>query len=106
MKHVKVRSTIDVMAELEALRKRATTQTTPKTKKETAVPAPTLGRELHKAVTVAIPPLVLPQTKTLKVTLSFENSDGGVVQEQQLSVELEDMSDVESVSVNLRIDQT
>ena len=106
VKHVKVRSTIDVMAELEALRKRATTQTTPKAKKETAVPAPTLGRELHKAVSVTIPPLVLPQTKTLKVTLSFENSDGGVVQEQQLNVELEDMSDVESVSVNLRIDQT
>jgi mutual gliding-motility protein MglA len=106
VKHVKVRSTIDVMAELEALRKRATTQTAPKAKKEPAVHAPTPGRELHKAVTVTIPPLVLPQTKTLKVTLSFENSAGGVVQEQQLSVELEDTSDVESVSVNLRIDQT
>jgi signal recognition particle receptor subunit beta len=106
VKHVKVRSTIDVMAELEALRKRATTQATPKAKKETATPAHTPGRELHKAVTVTIPPLVLPQTKTLKVTLSFENSAGGVVQEQQLSVELEDTSDVESVSVNLRIDQT
>jgi signal recognition particle receptor subunit beta len=106
VKHVKVRSTIDVMAELEALRKRATTQTSPRAKKEVAIPAPTRGRELHKAITVSIPPLVLPQTKNLKITLSFENSDGGVVQEQQQSVELEDTSDVESVSINLRIDQT
>ena len=106
VKHVKVRSTIDVMAELEALRKRATTQTSPKPKKEAGTPAPSRGRELHKAVTVSIPPLVLPQTKTLKVTLSFENSDGGVVQEQQQTMELEDTSDVESVSINLRIDQT
>lgn len=104
VKHVKVRSTIDVMAELEALRKRATTQASPKVKKGTA--APSRGRELHKALTVNIPPLVLPQTKTLKVTLSFENSDGGVVQEQEQTVELEDTTDVESVSVNLRIDQT
>ena len=92
------------MAELEALRKRATTQSAPKAKKGTA--APTRGRELQKAVTVTIPPLVLPQTKTLKVTLSFENSDGGVVQEQQQTVELEDTTDVDSVTVNLRIDQT
>jgi len=106
VKHVKVRSTIDVMAELEALRKRATTQTSPKAKKETGTRAPARGRELHKAVTINIPPLVLPQTKRLKVTLSFENSEGGVVQEQQQTVELEDTSDVESVSVNLRIDQT
>ena len=106
VKHVKVRSTIDVMAELEALRKRATTQTSPKAKKEVATPAPSRGRELHKAMTVSIPPLVLPQTKKLKVTLSFENSDGGVVQEQEQTVELEDTSDVESVSINLRIDQT
>ena len=106
VKHVKVRSTIDVMAELEALRKRATTQTSPKAKKEPGTTAPSRGRELHKAVTMSIPPLVLPQTKALKVTLSFENSDGGVVQEQEQTVELEDTSDVESVSINLRIDQT
>ena len=106
VKHVKVRSTIDVMAELEALRKRATTQTSPRAKKEAGTPAPSRGRELHKALTVSIPPLVLPQTRTLKVTLSFENRDGGVVQEQQQTVDLEDTSDVESVSINLRIDQT
>ena len=105
VKHVKVRSTIDVMAELEALRKRATAQAAPKAKKEAAAPR-ARGREIQKALTVNIPPLVLPQTKTLKVTLSFENSDGGVVQEQEQSIHLEDASDVESVSLNLRIDQT
>jgi signal recognition particle receptor subunit beta len=106
VKHVKVRSTIDVMAELEALRKRATAQTTPRSKKDAATAAKSgPGRELQKALTVHVPPLVLPQTKRLKVTLSFENTDGGVVQEQQQTLELEDTSDVESVSVNLRIDQ-
>src|SRR6185503_4834975 len=100
VKHVKVRSTIDVMAELEALRKRATTQTTPKAKKESSSPPHHRGRELIKAATINIPPLVLPQTKRLKVTVSFENSDGGVVQEQQQVIELEDTADVESVSVN------
>ena len=107
VKRVKVRSTIDVMAELEALRKRATAQSSPKAKKDAgATRAVAPGRELQKAATVTIPPLVLPQTRTLKVTLSFENRDGDVVQEQELTLELEDTSGVESVSVNLRIDQT
>ncbi len=106
VKRVKVRSTIDVMAELEALRKRATAQSTPKKKEGSAPSQAVPGREIHKAAVVNIPPLVLPQTRTLKVTLSFENRDGDVVQEQELTLELEDTSDVDSVSVNLRIDQT
>jgi hypothetical protein len=104
VKHVKVRSTIDVMAELEALRKRATTQTSPKVKKEQA--APRRGREIQKTASVQIPSNVLPQTKTLKVTLSFEESDGGVVHQQEQTVDLGETSEVDSVSVNLKIDQT
>jgi len=103
VKHVKVRSTIDVMAELEALRKRATQPL--KQKKETAAP-PKHGRELQKALNVSVPPDVLEQAHALKVTLSFYDDNGGVVGQQEQTLELGETSDVESVSVNLRIDQT
>jgi hypothetical protein len=102
VKHVKVRSTIDVMAELEALRKRATTQTSPKAKKESA---PRRGREIQKTASVEVPSHVLPQAKTLKVTLSFEQSDGGVVHQQEQTMDLGDASEGDSISVNLKIDQ-
>ena len=102
VKHVKVRSTIDVMAELEALRKRATTQAAPRSKKD---PAARRGREIQKEMTVSIPANVLARTKTVKVTLSFENTDGAVAHEQKQTLELEDTADVDSVSVNLRIEE-
>ena len=102
MKHVKVRSTIDVMAELEALRKRATTQAAPKSKKE---PAARRRREVQKDMTVSIPAHVLAHTKTVKVTLSFQNTDGGLAHEQKQTLELEDTANVDSVSVNLRIEE-
>jgi signal recognition particle receptor subunit beta len=102
VKHVKVRSTIDVMAELEALRKRATTQTSPKAKKDSALRR---GREIQKTASVEVPSHVLPQAKTLKVTLSFEQSDGGVVHQQEQTMDLGDASEGDSISVNLKIDQ-
>lgn len=107
VKTVKVRSSIDVMAELEALRKKAT-QAPPKTKKETAAAppaAPRPGREVHKALNVSVPPEALGQARAVKVTLSFENGDGSVVHTQDERLELGDTSDVESVNVNLRIEK-
>jgi mutual gliding-motility protein MglA len=108
VKHVKVRSTIDVLAELEALRKRATTGTPSKREKEKPkAAAPTaLGTEIHKAINASVPADVLPQTHAVKVTLSFHDSNGGVVAQQEQTVELGDNPDVESVSINLRIDQS
>jgi signal recognition particle receptor subunit beta len=110
VKTVKVRSTIDVLAELEALRKRATAGTSSRKEKRkekpAAAPPASRGREIHKAINVTVPAEVLPQTHALKVTLSFHDSNGGVVGQQEQTVELEENADVESVSVNLRIDQT
>jgi mutual gliding-motility protein MglA len=108
VKHVKVRSTIDVLAELEALRKRATTASPPKKEKEKrkASPAAPRGTEVHKAINVSVPADVLPQTHAVKVTLSFHDSNGGMVGQQEQTVELGDDPDVESVSINLRIDQS
>ena len=98
VKHVKVRSSIDVMAELEALRKRATAGTAPKTKKEPAPP----GRDVQKSVSVSVPG-VLPKTRSVRVTVSFENSDD-VLETVERSVDMSDASDAQSLTVNLRID--
>jgi mutual gliding-motility protein MglA len=104
VKHVKVRSSVDIMAELEALRKRATQSTSKPPKKESAaVPAtPRRKNEIEKTINLQVPAGVLPKTKALKLTVSFEGSDG-VVQTQEQSVELGDTSDAKSLSVNLKI---
>jgi signal recognition particle receptor subunit beta len=105
VKHVKVRSSVDIMAELEALRKRATQSTSKPQKKESAA-APTAPRrknEIQKTVNLQVPPGVLSKTKALKLTVSFEGSDG-VVQSEEQSVELGDTSDAKSLSVNLKIE--
>lgn len=107
VKTVKVRSTIDVMAELEALRKKATSSS-PKAKKD-----PTssiggirgLGREIQKVINLAVPPETISRSRAMRVTVSFEDGDQ-VIQEQSERVELGDTGDVHSVSVNVRVDQS
>jgi len=106
VKTVKVRSAIDVMAELEALRKRAT-QSAPKTpKRDILADLSSLRprRDLHRSLHLQIPQDVLPRTRTVRVTLSFEDGEAGVIQTQHQQVELGDTSDVQSLSVNLKID--
>jgi hypothetical protein len=106
VKHVKMRSSIDVMAELEALRKKAT-QTTPKTKKEPAhAPTRPAGRELHKAINLTVPAEALAEARAMRVTVSFENGEEGVIQQQSEKVELGDSPDVQSIALNLRIDRS
>ena len=104
-KTVKVRSSVDVMSELEALRKRATAST-PKTSKRDALAdlaALRPKRNISRTVNVQLPAGVLPRTKSVRVTLSFEDS-AGVIESKDQQVELGDTSDVQSVSVNLKID--
>jgi len=104
VKTVKVRSTIDVMAELEALRKKAT-QAPLKPKKE-SVSAPSLtGRELQKALNLQVPAETLSRARTMKVTVSFQDGED-VVAEQSESIQLGDTSDLHAVSVKLRVDQS
>ena len=106
VKTVKVRSSVDVMAELEALRKRAT-QTTPKApKKDVLADLSSLRpkRDLHRTLNLQIPQDVLPRTKSVRVTLSFEDAESAVLQSQEQQLELGEPSDVQSLSVNLKID--
>jgi len=102
---VKVRSSVDVMAELEALRKRATAST-PKTAKRDALAdlaALRPKRNIQRTLNLQIPSSVLPRTKSVRVTLSFEDG-ADVIESHDQKVELGDTSDVQSVSVNLKID--
>src|SRR5215212_3874885 len=90
VKHVKVRSSVDIMAELEALRKRATTQSTPKPKKEAPPPieieVPRPLRELRRSMGLSIAPGVLPRTRSIRVAVSLEGEDG-VLQTQEQTLE-------------------
>jgi signal recognition particle receptor subunit beta len=102
VKHVKVRSSVDIMAELEALRKRAT-QTTPKQPKKEESPLAALlkSRDVQKSVSVKVNPDTLGKTKSVRVAVSFENSDG-VVQHQEQTIDV-DAADAKSLTVNLKI---
>ncbi len=106
VKHVKVRTSVDIMAELEALRKKAT-QSTPKPAKKEVSPLDELlhpkKREMQKSVTLAMAPGVLHKSKSLRVAVSFENDDG-VVQSQEQTVDLADAADVKTLSVNLKFE--
>jgi len=109
VKHVKVRSSVDIMAELESLRKRAT-QSAPKAtaKKETSPlealrHPPKPKRDVHRTVTLPMAPGTLPKSKQLRLTVSFEN-DGGVVQTQEQSIDLGETSDIQSLAINLKFE--
>jgi hypothetical protein len=90
------------MAELEALRKRAT-QTTPKQPKKEESPLAALlkSRDVQKSVSVKVNPDTLVKTKSVRVAVSFENSDG-VVQHQEQTIDV-DAADAKSLTVNLKI---
>jgi signal recognition particle receptor subunit beta len=107
VKHVKVRSSVDIMAELESLRKKAT-QSTPKPAKKEVSPLDLLRnprkREMHKSITLPVAPGVLPKATSLHVAVSFQNEEGGIVQSQEQTVELGDATDVQSLSVNLKFE--
>src|SRR5437868_7522839 len=106
VKHVKVRSSVYILAQLEMLRKKAT-QSTPKPAKKAVSPLDALlhprKREMHKSLTLAVAPGVLPKSTSLRVAVSFEN-EKGVVQTQEQVVELSDVADVKTLSVNLKIE--
>ncbi len=106
VKTVKVRTSVDVMAELEALRKRATNTPPAKQRRDVFADLASLRpkRDVNRTLHLQLPSDVLQRTKTVRVTLSFEDADQGIVETQNHEVELSDTSDVQSLSVNLKID--
>ena len=107
VKTVKVRSSVDVMAELEALRKRATSAT-PKSpaKRDVMADLDSLRpkRDINRTLHLQLPSGVLSRTKSVRVTLSFEDGQEAVIDTQNQHLDLGDASDVQSLSVNLKID--
>ena len=113
MKHVKVRSSVDIMAELEALRKRATTPKAAAPKKEApapieipiptpAPPPPPAGKDVRRSISLQAAPGILARTRAVRLTVSFESSDGTMQTEAQ-SIELDGSANVTSLSVDLKI---
>ena len=106
VKTVKVRSSVDVMAELEALRKRAT-QGTPKTaKRDVMADLESLRpkRDINRSLQLSVPAELLPRARTVRVTLAFEDGEQGVIETREQQVELGDTSGVQSLSVNVKVD--
>ncbi len=111
VKHVKVRSSVDIMAELDSLRKKATTpKAAPPPKKEPSLlalataaatkPKEAPSRDLRRAITMQAAPGILTRTRTVRVTVSFESEDGTMQTEAQ-SIEVSEA--VQSLSVDLKI---
>jgi signal recognition particle receptor subunit beta len=107
VKHVKVRTSVDIMAELESLRKRATTSGVPTLKPPKAsieaITLPSIKRDLRRTMNLATAPGVAARTKSVRVTVSFEAEDGALQQQEQ-TLELGDVSDVHNLSIELKID--
>jgi signal recognition particle receptor subunit beta len=107
VKTVKVRNSVDVMAELEALRKRATSAA-PKSaaKRDVMADLDSLRpkRDINRTLHLQLPSGVLSRTKSVRVTLSFEDGQEAVIDTQNQHLDLGDASDVQSLSVNLKID--
>jgi signal recognition particle receptor subunit beta/outer membrane biosynthesis protein TonB len=106
VKTVKVRNSVDVMAELEALRKRATNTGPKAPRRDILADLANLRprRDLNRHLSLSLPADVLGRAKTVRVTLSFEDAESGVVETRDHTVELGDTSDAQSLSVNLKID--
>jgi mutual gliding-motility protein MglA len=106
VKTVKVRTSVDVMAELEALRKRATNTTPAKQRRDVFADLASLRpkRDVNRTLHLQLPADLLQRTKTVRVTLSFEDGEQAVVETRHHELELSDTSDVQSLSVNLKID--
>ena len=61
-------------------------------------------RDLSRTLQLQLPPGVLARTKSVRVTLAFEDGEDAVIDTQNQQLELGDASDVQSLSVNLKID--
>ena len=88
------------------MRKRATNTTPKAPKRDILADLASLRpkRDIQRTLHLKIPQDVLPRSRSVRVTLSFEDSDEGVIQTRDQQLELGDVSDVQSLSVNLKID--
>jgi hypothetical protein len=104
VKHVKVRSSVDVMAELDALRKKATQGT----RKSAPSPLDALNllgasaKRSPKTIALKAEGAATSQTKRVRITVQLEDGDRNALQVEEQIVELQDTAD--AYQVNLKID--
>lgn len=111
VKHVKVRSSVDIMAELESLRKRATTSTSTSTRAsrkeasaaDVVIPGDKPRSDIQKSMNLSVGGDTLTQARRVRITVSFENDEGAIAEQEQ-TLELGEAADVHSLSVNLKIE--
>jgi hypothetical protein len=88
------------------LRKRATNTGTKTPKRDILADLANLRpkRDLQRSANLTLPADILPKAKSVRVTLSFEDAESGVIETRDHIVELGDTTDAQSLSVNLKID--
>jgi len=110
VKHVKVRSNIDVLAELEKLRK-GSTQRTPAGERKKSPLDDLLGastnhrKEITRNLDVVLPKEQLARARSFKLSITFEDQASNSFHHvSDLPVDLQNLSDVEKLLLNLKID--
>jgi len=105
VKHVKVRSSIDIMAELELLRKNATSST-PKKREAPSIDFDSLrGRkDVTRNITLSADRSVVAPARRVRVAITFEDAAGEPLHKDEASVELDSLSDASALLVNLKLD--
>ena len=105
VKHVKVRSSVDVMAELDSLRKRAT-QGTRKSSTSALDALSALGamttKKPARSMAVKASGDAASKTRRVRITVQMEDADRNSLQVEEQIVELQDTA--EAFQVNLKID--
>ncbi len=114
VRHVKVRSNIDILAELERLRKTSTSTSAPEPEKPrrpaTGISVDDLlasslnhRKEISKVFELQVPRKQLAQGHQVTVGLRFEDRQGKEVGEgQSFSIELQSRSDIERLLLSLK----
>jgi hypothetical protein len=96
VKHVKLRSTAEIFAELDALRKSAT---------QGGKASQTAAVTLFRSAGFSLSEEDLRTARTLHVALLFEDGDGNVVQQREAQIDLESDRDVQNIQLKLKIDK-
>jgi signal recognition particle receptor subunit beta len=113
VRHVKVRSNIDILAELELLRKKSTASAPAEDKPRRAATGISVDdllasslnhrKEVNKVFEVQVPRQQLSQGHQVKVGLRFEDRSGKEIGEpQSFSIELQSRSDIQKLLLSLK----
>jgi signal recognition particle receptor subunit beta len=113
VRHVKVRSNIDILAELERLRKTSTASSPVEEKPRRAATGISVDdllasslnhrKEVNKVFEVQVPRQQLSQGHQVKVGLRFEDRQGKEIGEpQSFSIELQSRSDIQKLLLSLK----